>query len=303
MCPHCGHEAGGFVTGAETQGARVDAAAAVGRAFRLFGQKWPLLVAIWGPAIAIELLASLALGAYQRSTGIVIAPEMAMADQLRLLGVAAPLALLGFTVQLALWGAIAAVALGKPRASLFERPGPYLTLGLVLTFLYLAGAALLVVPFFVFFHWFLYAPAAMADAEGRTGAALDASRAFSRRMRTFGFTALVLFVWLGTVLVALGAAAVVSLAGERLGVEDPFLSETAGTIAGGLVAPIVPLLPACYWALARDARPQAPTPDAMASERFRTTKCPQCGALVPYTATGNPVDVTCPICGRSGRVL
>jgi hypothetical protein len=166
------------------------------------------------------------------------------------------------------------------------------------------GLILLVVPFLVFFHWLMYAPAALA--EGRTVAqAVEASRAFARERKTAGFTALVLLVWAAVLLVRFFVLDAVFASGlDAVDVPPSYADATADALAMWVLGPLVPLFPAAYWSLARRAPLPAPTPAAAPhAERARTTKCPQCGALVPYAATGAPVDVTCPECGRRGRVL
>lgn len=323
VCPHCGHEgdspAGLGPAAAPAPAAPpalsgsaglADPAAATAHAFRFFRSHYGRLLLLWTPTVLVDIVGALALNAYAHSTGIPEDPfQMSTSDQMRFLGVALPLFLVMYTVQLSLWAHVGSFVLRESGAGgaspSWRRLLPAsLGLGLVLTFAYLAGLILLVVPFLIFFHWFLYAPAALAEKPRRASEAFDASRAFARERRTMGFTALVLLVWLGAALVSVVLATLGLAAVEAAGLASTTATTLVGSLAAWLVMPLVPVLPASYWALAsREAAPRPVRAGAPAAERFRTTKCPKCATLVPYTATGSPVDVVCPVCGHAGRVL
>src|SRR5207245_1488855 len=66
---------------------------------------------------------------------------------------------------------------------------------------FFAGALLLLVTFFVFLHWFAYAPAALVET-GSVPRAFEASRDFARERRTYGFTAPIVLVWTALFVIA-----------------------------------------------------------------------------------------------------
>lgn len=311
VCPHCGHEGDSPAATHAAPSVRADPAGATAHGFRFFRRHYGRLLLLWTPTVLVDILGTIALAAYAASAGIPEDPlQMTTSDRMRYLGVALPLFLAMYTVQLALWAHVGAFVLRESGAAPAEAPSPRrllpasLALGLVLTLAYLAGFMLLIVPFLVFFHWFLYAPVALAEKPRRISQAFDASRAFARERRTLGFTALVLLVWLGAALASVALAALLLAAAEAAGVSAVLLLAAIGPLAAWPFMPLVAVLPASYWALAGREPEAAPVrPDAPAAERFRTTKCPACGTLIPYTATGQPVDVACPVCGRAGRVL
>lgn len=309
-CPHCGFivpTPSAVAPSVEPPAGPVDAFGAAAHAVRLWLRHPLALLALWLPVVLANGAVSIMLVLYAESTGIPTDP-FAMNDpqRLRYLGVALPLAGVAFAIELAAWGAVAAfvarkesTASGAPLSA-----ATLLGLGFLLTFAYVAGFALLVVPFFIFFHWFLHAPAAAGDGATLTRA-LERSRVFARERRTYGFTALVLLVWVAIWLIELvlanGFASFLGLFGVPAGYADAL----GPVLAAWPLAPLIPLFPAAYWSLAKRAAPDAdpPAPNAPAAERFRTTKCPKCATLVPYTATGQPVDITCPVCGTKGKAV
>jgi hypothetical protein len=177
--------------------------------------------------------------------------------------------------------------------------------GALLSVALVAGVVLVLAPAFILFHMFLFAPAALAGG-ATVGGAFEESRRFARERQTAGFTALM--VLLAALL--LGATYALGLVLERAldaaGVGSPVVHALAEVVPGWLLWPLLPVLPASYWLLARTAEPRA-TPDrartSTAAPGTRNTKCPKCATLIPYAPTGGPVDVTCPSCGTSGRVL
>lgn len=305
-CPHCGH-----VPPSLANEFKADPAGAAALSLRVLKLRYPRLLMLWIPAVVLDLAGSLALAAYQSGAGF---PEdlasMTQGQQLQFLGFALPIAAIVFGVRLALWGIVAALVLdtvdGKDEAvpAAMKRAPLFLGVGFLLMLAYSAGLVLLIVPFLVFFHWFMFAPAALASGAKGVGDAFEASRRFARERRTFGFTALVLFAWFSVFLVYLIVGSSVIGALDAGGLGSPYVQAIVSPLVSWLVAPVLPLFPAAYWALvARNPAMAPPNPEAPATERFRTTKCPDCGTLVPYTATGEPVDVQCPVCGRQGRVV
>ena len=311
QCPHCGHEA--RTRAAETAGApaAVDPAGAAAHAFRFTGKRYLPLLLLWLPAGLVDLTGSLALAAYQVAAAI---PEdlttLTLSQQMRFLGVALPIMVTIYAAKLAAWTGVAAYVgdLVDPKgghvAALRGRGLQIMMLGFALSLAYVAGLFLLIVPFLVFFHWFLFAPAALAEPGRSVGGALDASRRFAKERRTFGFTALVLFVLAGLFIAYIVLASVFLSVAEALGMTSDYAAAALQALAAWLVAPLSSVLPASFYWLAKQAPSERPVdPAAPLADRFRTTKCPGCGTLVPYTATGQPVDVTCPVCGRTGKVL
>lgn len=295
VCPHCGHEVESTAPArAAPPLPRADPVGAVALAWRVARKSYLGLVLLWAPAFLVELAVAFGVEAYARSVGLLVDGTMTTGQQMQYLGVALPLYVLVFTVRLAAWTLVGAraldVALGGARLARWRAlVAPSLAMGFVLTLAYAAGWLMLVVGFLVFFHWFLYAPAMLADGASGLGAAFDRSRRFARERRTMGFTALALVV-------GLALAVPYFLVGD--------LAEPWGLVAqpawAWLVGPILPLLAASFVAVARDA----PAPGARAGLAPRaTTTCPQCRTLIPYTPSTGPVDVTCPSCGRAGRVL
>lgn len=295
VCPHCGREVDSPPSPRAAPALpRADPVGALALAWRVARKDYLWLLLLWLPAFVVELGVAFAVSAYARSADLLVDGAMTTGQQMQYLGVSLPLYVVVFTVRLAAWTFVAAraldVALGGARLARWRTlVAPALAMGFVLTLAYAAGWLLLVVGFLVFFHWFVYAPAQLADGAEGLGAAFDRSRRFARERRTMGFTALALVV---------GCALVVPyfLLGN--------LAEPWGLVAppawAWLVGPVLPLLAACFVAVARDA----PAPPAGGGAPARaTTTCPQCRALIPYTPSSGPVEVTCPSCGRSGRVL
>ncbi|MFA5862846.1 MAG: hypothetical protein WDA16_14230 [Candidatus Thermoplasmatota archaeon] len=316
-CPQCGHahnEAHGSFAAPEP----VDPVSAARTALRLFGKHWGALMVLWLPVVLVTLCAQALVTAYDEAQGIT--PDlgaMSVAQSLQYLGVALPAALVATMVELGMWVVIAAFVLEREGVAspgslrrVMRSPTKVLGLGMLLTLSFFVGLVLLVVPFFFFLHRFAYAPAAAADGNTVQGA-LAASSAFAKERRTLGFTALIVLVWIVLVIIGLVLSAPEQALFKLVGVPEAYAEAFAPVIASWPLAPFLPLLPASYWAIARKqpaAAAAVPAPagavvPTSAAERFRTTKCPQCETLVPYTATGGPVDITCPVCGRQGRVL
>ena len=299
VCPHCGFVTTGHAS-APVPGpgpTPVDPVGAAKVALQVFVRSYPALSLAWLPAVVANFAAAFAVLAYARARGISFDTN-ALGDDLRILGVGIPAYAAAFVVELACWSLVARVVLGAPA----RRPLPWtamLATGALLTIAFAIGLALVVVPFLVFFHWFMYAPAAVAEGQP-TSKAFESSRAFARDRRTAGFTALVLLVAAGAFAIDtyLLAPAFTS-ALHPLGDVGDALAEA---LAGWVLGPLVPVFPAAYWALARQAAPALASSPVSASARS-TTACPQCGTLIPYVPTGAPVDVVCPECGHNGRVL
>lgn len=300
-CPYCGHV---FPTppgraGAPPRSTPVDPVAALGLAWRTARRRYPLLLLAWAPLV----LADFATAWLVERTVPAGAALDTLPELLRVLGIVLPAALAAGALELAGWSLVAGAAFGSARATL-RRIGALLALGLLMTFTLLAGFLLAVIPFLVFLHWFLYAPAALA--EGRTvGQAFEASRAFAKARRTYGFTALVVLAYVAYALVAWSLGAALAAPLHAAGLSREAATALGGALAAWPLAPLVPLLPAAYWRLA-SAAPEGSAPAAPAEAPpppRPTTKCPRCGTLIPFERTGQPVDVACPACGARGRVL
>lgn len=321
-CPHCGQ--------AHTEPAAsfaapepVDPVSAAKTAFRLFGRHWGKLMLLWLPVVLVTLLVQLGVTAYDEQQGI--SPDLAatnLTQSLRYLGVALPAALVASTVDLGMWVVIAAFVLEREGVAaegtlrrVMRSPGVILGMGVLLTLSFFVGIVLIILPFFFFLHRFAFAPAALAQG-GRVPEAFGASSAFARSRKSYGFTALMVLVWIALFLVETLLSAPEQALFRLIGVPKAYAEAIAPVFASWPLAPLLPLLPASYWAIAAAAAaagapagaittttPTSTTTPGRAAERFRTTKCPQCATLVPYTATGEPVDITCPVCGRKGRVL
>ncbi len=317
-CPHCGAEVLALGPAPRAEGAGlVDAAGAAAEAFRFARRHYGGVLLLWVPALVVDVAAALGVGYYEASHPIPAAGDPgAQAAALSYLGVALPSFLLLVALNLALFAPTGGYVLdrtgvtppGKSALAAAARaPLLLLALGLVLTLVYLGGALLALVGLLVFYHWFQFAPVALAHRRKGLGDAFEASRRFARERRVFGFTALSFFAllaaFLAQVLLSAGADALLRL----LHAQNLWTEAVAGWAPAWLVTPFLAILPAAYWSLAERAPAQAATPaaapEAAPSGGFRTTKCPQCGTLVPYVATGAPVDVECPVCGRKGRVL
>lgn len=298
-CPHCAHE---FALPASSAlpapVAHVDPVAAIQAAVAVSRRLYPRFLLLWLPALLLELAVAFADPLYRSARGL---PEGALTtgETLELLGLQVPLLLVTYVVRLALWTFLAALTmdalLGRARATRWRALlVPSVALAVVLVLLYAVGGLLVIVGFFVFLHWFLYAPAMLAEGAGGVGAALEASRAFARERRTYGFTALV--VLLG--MLAFGASYLLERAPGVWGLVMPALFSWS-------VGPVVPMLAASFVAVSRrvtpDLAPAAPAPASPAASA--TTACPKCATLIPYTSTGSAVDVVCPSCGHAGRVL
>lgn len=292
QCPHCGHDQASTAEPVAAPAApAADPVAAVAAAWAHARRRYHVLLALWLPALVLEVAAAYLLAAYEQSAGLGASGRYTTGEAMQYLGLALPLYLGVYTVKLASWSVVAAEAGGTLRATIGRWP-LLLVAGFVLVLTYLAGFALLLVGFLVFFHWFLFVPAALADGERSLAGAFERSRAFSREHRTAGFTALVLL--LGVALVAV--AGVLTFAMGAVGLEA-----LAGPLASWLASPFLALLPAAYWRIGKTARAAAPA--ATAPSRAGRTRCPRCATLVPYEPREGPVDVACPTCGYAGRVL
>lgn len=311
QCPHCGLETPTRARPA-LQAARADPAGAAALGLHLSRRHYGALLLLWIPALLVDVAGSLALVAYQAAADI---PEnlyaLSIGEQMRFLGVALPVFVVIIGAKLAAMAvssALVADALApeggnRSLLSMRGRSGGAMALGVALALAYLAGLVLLIVPFVIFFHWWLFAPAAYVERKG-IGAALDASRRFARERKTFGFTALLLIVLAGLYIASSLASVVVLVSFEAAGVSSGYVNALVATLTTWLASPFFATLPAAYYFAAAKAPQQSPIdPSAPPADRFRTTKCPGCGTLVPYTATGQPVDVVCPVCGRAGKVL
>lgn len=292
VCPHCGHETGSESATAPARPA-ADPVGALALAWRLARSQYARFLLLWLPALAVELMASFAIDAYVRNAALPL-DGMTSGQQMQYLGVGIPLYVMVFTARLASWTFVAAHALdaslgGARLARWRSLLAPALMTGFVLTLVYSAGWLMLAVGFLVFFHWFLYAPAMLADGARGLGAAFDRSRRFARERRTMGFTALALLAG-GLLLVPY------FLLGSAPGVWG-LLAPPLWAWLGG---PVVPLLAASFVAVARAQPEAAPT---SATGARATTMCPQCGALITYAPSGGATSVVCPSCGRAGRVL
>lgn len=310
--------------------APVDPASAAAAGWRTFTRHYPSMLAAWAPVALVQGVASLALVAYVAATGFPLeefrlgGPQPPRDAMMRFLGVALPLLFVSSAASLVGWGLVARAV---RRRLLPEAPEARLqwaalvALAAALTLLYAAGLLLVLVGFLVLLHLYAFAPAAQVDRRLGPGEALEASRRFARDRRTHGFTALLVLAGLGLIVASSLLASVLEGAAGAAGLDRVWAGAITGPVASWLVMPLLPALPAAYWCLAQrlpqeGAETAAPAssasgmPQAAASagaarpaERMRSTKCPQCGTLVPYTPTGRPVDVVCPTCGRAGRVL
>jgi DNA-directed RNA polymerase subunit RPC12/RpoP len=312
-CPHCGEEMLSARLGPEDpRRPAVDAAGAAAAGFRFARRHYGGALLLWVPALVVDVGADLALAYYTSSHAIPEDPALlTTAQQLELLGVAIPVLLATLVLRLGLFGLTAAFVLDRMRGAgtslrdAARAPLRLLALGFTLMLTYVVGLLLVLVPFLVAFHWFQFAPAALADRRRGLADALNESRRFAREHRTFGFTALVLFVALGALLVDLALSRGIAAGFAAAGAQNDITAAFASAIPLWLVSPILAILPAAYWVRGTAAPiDPAPAPEtSAAAARFRTTKCPQCGTLVPYESTGAPVDVACPSCGRVGRAI
>ncbi|HEX2022839.1 MAG TPA: zinc ribbon domain-containing protein, partial [Candidatus Thermoplasmatota archaeon] len=187
-CPHCGRE---VVPDAAPEGPALDPAGAAGRALAYAGRRYPALLLLALPALLADALAAVLLDAYRAGADLQ-GDELAMGtvDLLRLLGVAFPLFVASYAVKVV---AMVAIARRMARDAGDEVPplrlGASLALGAALVVVYVAGV-LLIVPFLVALHYFLFAPAALARRGRTAGDALGESRRFARDRGTQGYTAL-----------------------------------------------------------------------------------------------------------------
>lgn len=301
-CPHCGLV---FATaGGESRSAAdeppIDPVSALAHAASVVKRDYFRLVLAWSPVVIVSALLGWITLRYATSLGL--PPDLSSltpSQALPFLGVALPLWGASMLVEFALWARVASIAGAHPsRAPVTAALG----LGALLTVVYFAGFALLILPFFVFLHWFAYAPAALAEGKS-IPQAFEASRAFAKRRRTYGFTMLLVIAWLAVLIAGYALGAVLASGLASLGV-PPEAAEALGSAVGTWpFAPLVPLLPASYYALASASAPPAqPKSEPRPAPRARSTKCPSCGVLIPLDAPG-PVTVTCPACGVTGRVL
>lgn len=273
---------------------RVDPVAALALAGRTLRARYPSLLLLWLPAVVVSFGVS-----WLVATAIPGDPAlMTVPDRMRALGIVTPALFASLGLELALWSLVAAASFGDLRKTL-ARVGALVGLGLLLTFTLFAGALLLVVPFFVFFHWFLHAPAALAEGRSVT-AAFEASRAFAKQRRTYGWTLLVLLAWAATIALSYAIGAPLARGLEAAGMSPAAAEALGGALAAWPIAPLVPLLPAAYWRLASDAPTAAARASVAAGPARESVKCPRCGALLPYTPTS---EVACPHCSFRGRAL
>jgi hypothetical protein len=271
-----------------------DPVGAIQVAFTLARREYIWFLLLWIPAFLLELAAGFADPLYRQARGLP-AGTLTTGETLETLGVQVPLLFLAYTVRFALWAFIALrtldAVLGGERTTRWRTLViPSLALGGILVLTYTAGALLVFVGFFVFLHWFLYAPAMLANGAKGVGAALEASRAFARERRTFGFTALV--VLLG--MIAFVASYLLEKQAGPGGIILPGLF-------AWLVAPIVPMLAASFVAISQKEPPVVLT-GATPEPRAATT-CPRCATLIPYASAEEAVEVVCPSCGYAGSVL
>lgn len=296
VCPHCGAESATPQRAVEDTRA-ADPVGAATHAARFLKQRYLQLLLLGLPVPIVQLVASYATQLYVDAKGL-DAPVLTTGQQMQFLGVALPLSILVGAAWFAYWCVPAALLLRGEARSLLARWPQLLAVGFVLTLLYAAGLLLLIVPFFVFAHWFLHVPAALADRETTIAGAFEASRRFARERRTHGFTALVVMIWTATAILVFALDAMLS---TRLGALGP----AVWPLATWLLLPVVPAFPAAFWALAARAPvPEATPSAAVAAAREGSTTCPHCGEIIRYAkGNGGPVDVVCPACGRGGRVL
>ena len=319
-CPFCGHETPDAPRPAEPAEAPVppdaearpiaDPVGALAHAGGFVSRRYLRLLALWVPVLVMDVVVTLALVAYQAAHPETEDLARLSVDQgLALLGVVLPLLLLDLAVTFAAWAWVARLVLGEgghaggearapPRVPL----GASLAVGGILTVALAGGLVLLLLPGLILFHMFLFAPAALAGGEG-VGGAFDASRRFSKERQTAGFTALVVLAAALLYAASFAIASFLARAAGTLGLPSPYVLGVLEVLPSWFLSPLLPVLPASYWLLARRAE-EAPARDARPSGPARaTTKCPRCATLVPYTPTGAPVDVKCPRCGAAGRVL
>lgn len=316
VCPHCQHEAtveGDVEAASAARAAKAaaqipaDPVGAMQLALRIARATYPRLLLLALPPVLVYVAFTLGLAAYEDSLGLPVdLATWTLSQRMRWAGLALPGFLLWSAAVLGSWTTISARVLdaAEGTATRTARPGllgPALLCGFVLTLTFAAGLVLLLVGFFVVLHWFMYAPALLANGARGVGAAFDASRRFARDRRAYGFTALVVLVGFVALLPFLfgGATLVVLL---------------VTSVVGWLLAPAVPLLLASFVALASGKVAAGPIPEAPKAPkkedapkalqpRSGRTACPSCGTSIEYTPTGFPVDVVCPSCGKAGRVL
>lgn len=313
-CPFCGHETRDAPAPATATRVHreplADPVGALAHAARFASRHYPRLLLIWLPVLAVDVGLGLAITAYQEKLGLLDTADLSTGDALALLGLAAPLYLLDFAVTFAAWGLVGAHLLdlsrggGARRAGYRRRLPGALAMGGLLTVALMAGFVLAFVPFLVFLHLFLFAPVAYADG-ARVGEAFDRSRRFARERETYGFTALVVLLLAGVVAVSFVVGGWLPGWLAMAGITSPYAVAFFEPLPSWLLSPFVASLPASYWVLASQER-AAVAPGAARTQpeaHTRSTKCPRCATLIPYEPTGAPVDVRCPKCGASGRVL
>lgn len=293
-CPYCGHAFPTIAPLGRVVGPRVDPVAALALAGRTLRARYPMLLLLWIPAVVVSFGVSwLVTLAIQGDPTLMTVP-----DRMRALGIVTPALFASLGLEFALWALVAASSFGDVRTTV-ARVGALVGLGFLLTFTFFAGALLLVVPFFVFFHWFQHAPAALAEGRSVT-AAFEASRAFAKERRTYGWTVLVLLAWAATIAASYALGAPLARGLEAAGMPPAAAEALGSALAAWPFAPLVPLLPAAYWRLASGA-PTGDAPAAVTGAPAReSVKCPRCGALLPYTPTS---EVACPHCSFRGRAL
>lgn len=297
-CPYCQHVSATDVASppAPSPGSSVDPVAALQLWARTARARYFALLAVWSPILALNVAVS-----FLVARTIPDPADLTFVEGLQALGVVLPPLVLVGALEFAWWGVVARAAWGDATRA-FARLGPLFGLGLVLVLAYLAGFLLLVVPFLVFTHWFLHAPAALAEGRGVAGA-LQASRAFAAKRRTWGWTALVLLAWGTSTVIGFLVGGVLSRGLVALGVGPPLASALGESLATWPLAPLVALLPAAYWRLASGAEASGGPPAVAGVALPRaTTTCPRCQTLIPVAGEGPEADVTCPTCGMRGRV-
>jgi hypothetical protein len=311
-CPFCGEEAVDLTLAPQEDESLplADPVGALAHAARVVRRRYLRILLLWVPVVLLDAAVALSVVAYQAANpGTEDLGALTTDQALSLLGVIAPLYFLDFVVTFAAWSWIARLVLGPSGASTDRGvkrayPAASLAVGALLTLALLAGLVLLLVPALVLFHMFLFAPAALAGGTG-VGGAFEASRRFSRERQTLGFTALMVILAALLLGATFALAALFRTGLDAAGVASPVAHALVEVLPGWLLWPLLAILPASYWALAQAAgRDDASRAQAQGPARgARSTKCPRCGTLIPYTPTGGAVDVTCPACGTSGRVL
>ncbi len=330
-CPHCGIDVapegspraerspaepevhpGREAREAARRARRLDSYEGLSLAFRAVGDHASafMILGALNALIAFVLLFPLSfIPAVQRVTRFEeLGIEVAMSDLLASLPFAVFEAFIDTAINLAFAGAAAVIvyrhARGKPVGlrdalqSFSVNGGTVLVTAIIMSAILLGGLVLLVIPLFIFLHWFLFAPAIAAIEGTSVSDALGDSRAFAQGNRTVAYMFIVLGFVLGLNLVAGAVTNVISNVDVAIGL-------AVGSAIHDFLNPIVGAVAAGLYVLHKEQQAQAARPRSATIARpmgAQTTRCPACGTDVLFHYKGEPVAISCPTCGKSATV-